>query len=148
MMRVKYIELMGAQHPLCYSLRASAEIGEMIEELENGKRKKGADGLYYGEMLDALLKAGRVYGKVTGIELPPPLPCSAADLIDATDLATIRLIRECIRGGSKREVVTEGNAEATQGEKRPLRGSPITAPEQVCQQQRCGLFRWAWCATR
>ena len=115
MMRVKYIELMGAQHPLCYSLRASVEMGEIFEALEKEKGKKGIDALYYGKMLDVLLKAGRVYAKVAGIELPTQLPCSAVDLIDATDLATIRLIRECIKGGCKREVGTEGNAEATQG---------------------------------
>lgn len=115
MMRIKYINILGQEHPLCYSLRASAELGEIFEEMAGSKRKKGADGLYYGKMLDVLLKAGRVYGKVAGVELPPPLPCSAADLVDATDLATIRLIRECIREGGKREVVTEGNAEATQG---------------------------------
>lgn len=120
MMRIKYINILGQEHPLCYSLRASAELGEIFEELEREKAKgvkitKARIAIYSGKMLDVLLKAGRVYGKLAGLELPPPLPCSTVDLIDATDLASLALVNECIRDGSKREVVTEGNAEATQG---------------------------------
>lgn len=115
MMRVKYIELLGREHPMCYSLRASAEMGQIFQEMEGREGEKGSKAIYYGKLLDVLLKAGRAYGKAAELELPPPLPCSAADLIDATDLEAIRLIRECIKEGSKREVVTEGNTEATQG---------------------------------
>lgn len=120
-MKVSYIELLGEKHPLCFSLAAASEVTEAFGGLENmskslslddiGKAAKAIDAV-----LTILMRAGRIYVKASGGELPPELPCRPSDLIDVTDGSAIRAIFETIRTDSDREVEAEvKNGEATQG---------------------------------
>lgn len=120
-MKVTYIELLGKQHPLCFSLAASEKLDEAFGDLDrmqaelfsgNVKRVvKAAD-----TILQVLLNAGRIYMSACGEPLPDPLPCRPADVIDVADQSAINAIWASIRDDSKQEVATETkNAEATQG---------------------------------
>ena len=98
-MKVSYIELLGEKHPLCFSLAAASEVTEAFGGLENmskslslddiGKAAKAIDAV-----LTILMRAGRIYVKASGGELPPELPCRPSDLIDVTDGSAIRAIFE------------------------------------------------------
>lgn len=121
-MRVSYIELLGARHPLCFSLAAVDAIEDafgsmeaMSEELGSGqigRIARAAD-----TVLSILLKAGRIYCSACGEELPLALPCRPADVIDVADNDTIKTIFQALKGDSRREVETETkNVPATPGE--------------------------------
>lgn len=120
-MKVTYIELLGKQHPMCFSLTAAQEMDEAFGGLEALSERLTAGGI--GQVAKAvntalaiLLKAGRTYASLSGIEVPDPLPCAPADLIDVTDGEAIRAIFSAISGNTDREVETiPKNGEATQG---------------------------------
>lgn len=118
-MRVNYIELLGEKHPLCFSLAASEELSEqfgdlnkMSGELTSKDAKRVAQAV--DKVLNALLKAGRIYASAMGHELPKPIPCRPADLLDVRDSNSMKVIMEAMTADTKREVQTEGNAGATQ----------------------------------
>ena len=80
--------------------------------------------------LEILLKAGRIYASASGMELPEPLPCAPADLIDVTDGGAVRSIFSAITGDTEREVETiPKNGEAAQSLPE-LRGSTTAEPRQ------------------
>lgn len=120
-MRVSYIELLGEQHPMCFSLAASEELStefggldRMQEALASGDIARVAKAV--DTVLDCLLKAGRIYVSATGGELPKELPCRPADLIDVTDGTAVRAIFTAISNDTSREVEAKTkNGKATQG---------------------------------
>lgn len=121
-MRVSTIELLGRKHPLCFSLTAAAEMDEAFGGLENLSEEMQSGGLSQraaaiNRALEILLKAGRIYAAASGLELPEPLPCAPADLIDVTDGAAVQAIFSAISGDTEREVETvPKNGTATQGQ--------------------------------
>lgn len=121
-MRIDYIELLGTKHPVCFSLSAAREIGEhyggmdkLDASIKDGDVSKLAEAV--DVITEALLKAGRIYDKMRGVELPPKLECRASDIIDVTDADMIAQIFSVLQTDSKREVEAETskNAETTQG---------------------------------
>lgn len=119
-MKVTYIELLGQKHPMCFSLGASEQLDELFGGLENMDAELHSGNVARvaratNTVLEVLLKAGRIYVSATGEDLPPPLPCRPADLIDVTDKTYGSAIHNTISGDSAREVETVSkNAEATQ----------------------------------
>ena len=125
-MRVTYIELLGQQHPLCFSLAASEAMDEafggldkMQEELQSGSICRVAKAT--DKVLTILLKAGRIYASARGEELPDKLPCRPADLIDASSKKAIYAIFSVISSDTEREVETASkNGEAAPDLAAPL----------------------------
>ena len=120
-MRVSYIELLGEQHPMCFSLAASEELSEKFGSLEKMQKEMGSKDISkiakaFDTILTVLLKAGRIYVSAAGGELPKELPCRPADLIDVTDGEAVKAIFTAISADTSREVEAKGkNARATQG---------------------------------
>lgn len=119
-MKVHYIELLGKEHPLCFSMAAAEELDEhfggldkMADELMSGDIKRVAKAT--DVVLAAMLKAGRIYAGAMGEELPSPLPCKPSDLLDPREGRAITTVFAAIKGDAARKVRTQGNAEATQG---------------------------------
>ncbi len=120
-MRVSYIELLGQRHPLCFSLTAATEMDEAFGGLESLAERLQTGGI--GQMaksvntaLEILLKAGRIYVSACGGELPEPMPCRPADLIDVTDGTAVTAIFSAISSDTEREVETiPKNGESAQG---------------------------------
>lgn len=117
-MRVSYIELLGQKHPMCFSLTASAELDaafggleSLSDRIQSGSLAQQAEAI--NRAVEILMKAGRVYAAAMGMDVPDPLPCAPADVIDVTDGAAVRAIFSTIAGDTEREVETEGkNGEA------------------------------------
>ena len=112
-MKVNYINILGEKHPLCFSLSATEEICERFGDTDGmmsaissanpGEKVKAIDAV-----LDILLKAGRRYCAVAGLEMPEhPLPCRPADAIDMTDPEAISEIFSTISGDTQRTVVAK-----------------------------------------
>ena len=120
-MKVSYIELLGEQHPMCFSLAASEELSAKfggLEKMENALASKDIAQVAHavGEVLDCLLKAGRIYVSAAGGELPAELPCRPADLIDVTDGSAVKAIFTAIATDTARMVETKvKNGGATPG---------------------------------
>lgn len=120
-MRVSTIELLGKKYPLCFSLTAATEMEEafggldkLSERLTGGSLAQMAGAV--NTALEILLKAGRVYASASGMEIPEPLPCAPADLIDVTDGTAVKAIFSTLSGDTEREVETVSpNGEAAQG---------------------------------
>lgn len=121
-MKVSYIELLGKKHPMCFSLTAATEMDEafggldsMTDQIREGSLVQQAKAV--NKAVEILLKAGRIYASACGMELPDPLPCAPADLIDVTDGAAVRAIFSTISGDTEREVEAFlKNGEATPGQ--------------------------------
>lgn len=119
-MKVSYIELLGKKYPMCFSLTAATEMDKAFGGLEALSEQMQSGGLArqaaaINKALEILMKAGRTYASACGMELPDPLPCAPADLIDVTDGAAVRAIFSAISGDTEREVETAAkNGEATQ----------------------------------
>ena len=134
-MKLGYLELLGQKHPLCFSYAAAAELEEAFGSLEAMGDQVDSEKLSVSvpatnTLLEVLMKAGRIYAKAMGEELPPELPCKPVELIQANQRREVIVAFRTITGHSAREVETEGkNAEATQGEEQ-LRGSISTQDEQ------------------
>ena len=120
-MKVSYIELLGKQYPMCFSLKAATEMDEAFGGLESlGKRLQtgslAKQMAAINKALEILMKAGRTYAAAAGMEVPDSLPCSPAYLIDVTDGAAVKAIFSAISNDTEREVETvPKNAEAAQG---------------------------------
>lgn len=120
-MRVSTIELLGKKYPMCFSLTAATEMDEAFGGLENLPARINSGGLAQqmaaiNTALEILLKAGRIYALASGQEVPEPLPCAPADLIDVTDGAAVKAIFSAISNDTEREVETvPKNGEAAQG---------------------------------
>lgn len=134
-MRVSTIELLGEKHPMCFSLTAATEMEEAFGGLENLSERMTGGSLAQraaaiNTALEILLKAGRIYASASGMEVPDPLPCAPADLIDVTDGGAVRSIFSAITGDTEREVETiPKNGEAAQSLPE-LRGSTTAGPRQ------------------
>lgn len=121
-MKISYIELLGKRHPMCFSLTAAAEMDEAFGGLEGLAERLRSGGLTeraaaINKALEILMRAGRTYASVSGTELPDPIPCAPADLIDVTDGAAVQAIFSTISSNTEREVEVEAkNGEATQGQ--------------------------------
>ena len=120
-MKVTYIELMGKQYPMCFSLTAATEMDDAFGGLKHLSDRMQAGNLAQtsaaiNTALEILLKAGRIYASACGMEIPDPLPCAPADLIDVTDGEAVKSIFSAISGDTVREVETvPKNGKATQG---------------------------------
>lgn len=120
-MKVSYIELLGEQHPMCFSLAASEELSAKfggLEKMENALASKDIAQVAHAvdTVLDCLLKAGRIYVTAAGGELPAELPCRPADLIDVTDGSAVKAIFTAIATDTARTVETKvKNGGATPG---------------------------------
>lgn len=115
-MEVKYIELRGEKHPLCYNLyaieRICDEFGDIDTMIESMNGKDNVRSI--GKMLKILMEAGREYCREMGMEMPKPIANPSA-LIDIRDPETIRAIFSTINDHSERSVeVTGKNAVPTQ----------------------------------
>lgn len=121
-MKISYIEFLGKQYPLCFSLSASQQLSEKFGSLERMQADLGSGDVAkianaVNTVLEVLMKAGRIYVKATGGDVPPELPCKPTDLIDVRDGAAITAIFKAISDSSEREVETKSkNAGATSGE--------------------------------
>lgn len=119
-MRVSTIELLGKKYPMCFSLTAATEIEDafgswknLMEQIESGGLVQQARVI--SQILEIMLKAGRIYASASGMEVPETLPCAPADLIDVTDGEVIRSIFSTMTGDTEREVETVSpNGEAAQ----------------------------------
>ena len=119
-MKVHKIELLGKEHPLCFSMAAAEELDEHFGGLD-----KMADALTSKDIkvvaratdkvLTEMLKAGRIYAAAMGEELPLPLPCRPSDILDPREGRAISAIFVAMKGDTARKVRAQGNAEATQG---------------------------------
>ena len=120
-MKVSYIELLGKRYPMCFSLTAAAEMDEafggldaLSDRMQTGSLVQQAKVI--SKALEILMKAGRIYASACGMEVPEPLPCTPADLLDVTDGTAVKAIFSSISGDTEREVETvPKNGEATQG---------------------------------
>ncbi len=120
-MNLKTIELLGEQHPLCFSMTAAqhltrrfGSIREMGEQLMHEDITIRTDAV--NDALTELLKAGRIYAKALGETLPPEIPCKVADILQPKTAPLIALIIAVLQEDTAREVETEGgekNAQAT-----------------------------------
>lgn len=134
-MRVGYIELEGARHPLCFSLAAAGELTDAFGDMENMEAALTSSNVStFAKAVDTtltvLMRAGRIRAQALGEELPPPLACRPTDLIGVNDKRAIIAIYSTIAKDSKTEVEVEGkNARATQGEEL-LRGCTTTDTKQ------------------
>ena len=119
-MKISTIELLGKQYPMCFSLTAAAEMDEAFGGLETlseqlTSNRIGMVARTVNTALEILLKAGRTYAALNGMEVPDPLPCAPADLIDIRDGKAVKAILSAISGDTEREVETEvPNGEAAQ----------------------------------
>jgi hypothetical protein len=118
-MRVSAIELLGKKYPLCFSLTAATEmedafggLDKLSERVAGGSMAQRARAV--NTALEILLRAGRVYASASGMEVPEPLPCAPADLIDVTDGAAVKAIFSTMSGDTEREVETVPNGKAAQ----------------------------------
>ena len=118
-MRVSYIELLGEQHPMCFSLAASEELSAEfggLEKMQNALESRDIAQVANAvdKVLSCLLKAGRTYVGATGGKPPAELPCRPADLIDVTDGEAVKAIFTAISNDTSRTVETKGkNGKAT-----------------------------------
>ena len=108
-MKVKYIELAGQKYPMCFSLTASEELDEYFGGLDKmadvlNSNSVGKISSAANKILEVLMKAGRIYVKMSGGEVPPELECKPGDLIDVSDPETIDAIFSTITHDTQREV--------------------------------------------
>ena len=117
-MKISYINLMGYDYPLCWSLAATRKLTEKFGSIEKAQEEMSKNSVgAICDILDILIEAGVKFCSVTGTDCPPPLPCSAADLIDLSDVEGISTIFKAMSAGNEREVeVVEKNLKATPGE--------------------------------
>lgn len=119
-MRVSYIELCGEKHPLCFSLSATEDIIEEFGSVEAmGDIITGNDMLprirAVDTVLTILLRAGRAYCSAMGMEMPAPLRCRPADVIDITSGDAVSAIFDTMKKDGERSVeAVSKNAEPTQ----------------------------------
>jgi len=121
-MKLSYIELAGAKHPLCFSLSATEEICEAF-----GDTSSMADAITAGSDIDKikaidkvltiLLAAGRRYCETVGMELPPALKGRPADVIDISDPSAVNAIFSTLQKDTERTIEAKSkNAAPTQDE--------------------------------
>lgn len=121
-MKVTYVEFLGQNHPLCFSLAASEKILEEFKSLDAMSDAITGDDLAnkvhaIDRVLQILMEAGRIYASACGEDLPPELPCRPADLIDVRDPKATHAIFDVMKADTDRTVEAEGkNGEATSGQ--------------------------------
>lgn len=117
------INLAGREYPLCFSFTAMKRISErfgsiqkMGEALDRASDDIAAFVDALNDTLKILIEAGRIYAAHNGMEVPPPLDCEPADLLDNSSMGALTAVFAAINGDSKRtvEVAPGKNAEATQ----------------------------------
>ena len=112
-MKLRYIELLGRKYPLCFSLSATEEIIAEFGSTENmGESLAGKDTAAQLKavdiVLDIMLRAGERYCKAAGLDVPPPLNCRPADVMDISVPSAIQTIFSVINGDSERTIEAKG----------------------------------------
>lgn len=117
-MKTTFINLLGEEHPLCFSLSAVNEINDEFGSLSAMDYNNLS---HLSKLLTILLKAGRRYYKASGREdeLPKEIKGDVFDLMDATDPDSIAAIFAAINSDSEREVEARPpkNAETLTGDR-------------------------------
>ena len=122
-MNLKMIELLGEQHPLCFSMTVAQNLTRHFGSMEQfGEQLMHEDATIRRDAvcdaLTELLKAGRIYAKAMGEPLPKEIPCQVSDILRPETAPLVALIVSVMQSGAKREVETEDsgkNAVATLG---------------------------------
>lgn len=120
-MNIKTIELLGEQHPLCFSMTAAQNLTERFGSIQAMGEQLMSDDVSIrreaiNDALTELLRAGRVYAKAKGDALPREITCKLADIMPPDTAAPVALIISVLTADTKREVEVENsrkNAEAT-----------------------------------
>lgn len=94
---------------MCFSLSAIEEICDTFGSVEAMQTAIDSDNTAVklssvGKLLNILVRAGRRYGKLIGMELPKEIKGNVADLIDVMDPDAISKIFEAITNDSEREI--------------------------------------------
>lgn len=105
-MDLHYFEIAGVKRPICFSMRAIKNIQDAFGGME--KMSEGVIDRDIGtvsKVMEILLDAGQAYCEGAGVECPPPLKCSPADLMDVKETqSAVEAIFEAIKTDSSREV--------------------------------------------
>ena len=112
-MELRHIELLGEKHPLCFSMSAAQnltrhfgsmeEMGEQILNEDVSVRRAAVV-----DVLTEMIRAGRVYAKAMGYDVPRQIPCDIADIIEPDTVPLVGLILSVLRRDSSRDVEIEG----------------------------------------
>ena len=108
-MKVTYINLLGEEHPMCFSLSAIEEISDTFGSVDAMSEAVESDNVALklsavSKLLNILIKAGRRYGALVGMELPKEIKGNVGDLIDISDPEAISKVFEAIANDSEREI--------------------------------------------
>lgn len=120
-MNLKTIELLGEQHPLCFSMTAAQNLTRHFGSMEQfGEQLMHEDATIRRDAvcdaLTELLRAGRKYATAVGDPLPRELPCAVSDILPPTTAPLVALLVSVMRSDAQREVEIEDsgkNAVAT-----------------------------------
>ena len=112
-MELRHIELLGEKHPLCFSMSAAQnltrhfgsmeEMGEQIMNDDVSVRRAAVV-----DVLSEMIRAGRVYAKAMGYDVPKPIPCDIADILEPDTVPLVGLILSVLRRDSSRDIEIEG----------------------------------------
>ena len=112
-MELRYIELLGEKHPLCFSMSAAQnltrhfgsmeEMGEQIMNEDVSVRRAAVV-----DVIAEMIRSGRVYAKAMGYDVPNPIPCDIADILEPDTVPLVGLILSVLRRDSSRDVEIEG----------------------------------------
>ncbi len=113
-MNLKTIELLGEQHPLCFSMTAAQNLTRHFGSMEQfGEQLMHEDATIRRDAvcdaLTELLKAGRKYATAVGDPLPKEIPCKVSDILRPETAPLVALIVAVMQGDARREVEIEGN---------------------------------------
>jgi len=120
-MKISYINFLGTDYPLCFSMAASRKLSETFGGFDKMQEKLGSGDVavladVVDKILEILMEAGRIYCRMAKLECPEPLACRPSDIIDVSDPAAVSAIFAAMTAGSEREVeVVLKNAETTSG---------------------------------
>lgn len=105
-MDIHYFEIAGVKRPVVFSMRAVKNIQDAFGGME--KMSEGVIDRDIGivnKVLEILLDAGQAYCEGVGVDCPPPLKCSPADIMDIGETqAAVEMIFEVIKADGERSV--------------------------------------------
>ncbi|MBR5815242.1 MAG: hypothetical protein IKY77_03480 [Methanocorpusculaceae archaeon] len=60
------------------------------------------------DVLSEMIRVGRVYAKAMGYDVPKPIPCDIADILEPDTVPLVGLILSVLRRDSSRDIEIEG----------------------------------------